>query len=119
MKYCGIIGYLEAKETKPGLWTENVIERKYYGDVIRNNRRQENPPDTPNDSITVSNSISIVADAFAYNHFFSIGYAEWCGALWRVTNVEVLRPRLILTLGGVYNGPTANTTDTGESAGES
>ena len=103
-KYYGAIGYAETKETSPGIWTEAITERKYYGDVIRNARRLENGEHL-NDDINVNNSISIVADAFAYENFFSMRYVTWMGARWKVTNVEVQRPRLILTIGGVYNGP--------------
>jgi hypothetical protein len=60
-----------------------------------------------NDDLSVNNSISIVADEYANEHFFAIRYVAWAGTLWTVTNVEVQSPRLLLTLGGVYNGPTA------------
>ena len=82
-----------------------VVERAYFGDVIQNTRRFENGSDI-NDDLNVSNRISIVADAYAQEHFFTMKYVNWMGANWKVTNVEVQRPRLILTIGGVYNGPT-------------
>ena len=84
---------------------EPVIERNYYGDVIQNCRRFEQGSDI-HDDLNVSNRISIVADAYAQQHFFAMKYVTWMGARWKVTNVEVQRPRLILTIGGVYNGPT-------------
>jgi hypothetical protein len=59
-----------------------------------------------NDDITVANSISVVADEYAFEHFFNIKYIRWAGVLWTVTTVEVQSPRLILSLGSVYNGPT-------------
>ena len=66
-----------------------------------------NPEKSLNNDITVGNSISIVADDdYAINHFFKIKYVRWTGVLWTVTNVEVKSPRLILSLGSVYNGPT-------------
>lgn len=108
MKFFGRVGYLEQKEdpVKSGIYIEIPVERKYYGDVTRNNRKRDQGTDTPNDNITVNNLISIVADAYAYDHVFCLAYVEWCGALWCVTSVDIQRPRLILTLGGVYNGPT-------------
>ena len=102
-KFYGVVGYAETKETSPGVWEEVVSERKYAGDVIRNARRWENGEHL-NDDLNVNNMISIVADAYAQQHFFAIRYVEWMGALWKVTNVEVQRPRLILTIGGMYNG---------------
>lgn len=117
MKYFGRVGFLVQSEVRKGIWEEHPVEHSYYGDIIRNSRKRD-LGETPNDDINVSNSISIVADAFAYEHFFEIGYIEWCGALWRVTNVEIQRPRLILTIGGVYNGPRTNPDDSGEDSGE-
>lgn len=102
-KFYGVIGYSETVETSPGVWAEQVTERTYTGDVLRNTRRWENGEHL-NDDLNINNSISIVADAFAYQNFFAIRYAQWMGSRWKVTNVEVQRPRLILTLGGVYNG---------------
>jgi hypothetical protein len=105
-KYYGKIGYAEMDEKSPGVNVEVFTERHYYGDVIRNVRKLEKGIGL-NDDVEVNNSISIVADPYAYQHFFAIRYAEWMGVLWKVTNVEVQSPRLLLTIGGVYNGPTA------------
>lgn len=101
-KFYGSIGYAETVETSQGIWEEVITERTYVGDVIRNTRRLQSS-DNLNDDINVSNEISIVADAFANQNFFSIRYAEFMGARWKVSNVEVKHPRLILTLGGLYN----------------
>lgn len=104
-KYYGVIGYGETSEVSPGIWADTIVERKYYGDVIKNIRRLGGG-DKVNPNITVSNQISVVADAYANTQFFAIRYISWMGNLWTVSEVEVERPRLILTLGGVYDGPT-------------
>ena len=100
-KYYGKIGYIETKQTSPGVWEEVKEERYYDGDVIRNTRRWESNNNL-NDNLNVSNQISIVADPYAYKNFHSMRYAEWMGTLWKITEVEVLYPRLVLTIGGVY-----------------
>lgn len=105
-KFHGKIGYGEAVEKAPGVWDDNIVEYSYYGDVIRNVRSLKDGESVNND-LSVSNSISIVADAYANEHFFAIRYIEWAGTLWTVQNVEVQSPRLLLRLGGVYNGPKA------------
>lgn len=110
-KFFGEIGYGESVEKAPGVWADDIVEKQYYGDVVRNTRRLSEGVDT-NLDLSVGNSISIVADAYANEHFFAIRYIRWMGALWIVENVEVQAPRLILRLGGVYNGPTAPTPDT-------
>lgn len=115
-RYCGIVGYVEHLETSPGVWVETVTKRKYYGDVIRDFRRWDNGEGL-NDNINIRNTISIVADAFAYSHFHAIRYVEWMGVRWKVSDVEVQRPRLLLTVGGVYNeepeGESENEDETG------
>lgn len=105
-RFYGEIGYGESVETKPGVWEDIIVERKYYGDVLRNSRKLSEG-EYLNNKIRVNNSISILADAYAYNHFFNIRYIKWSGALWTVTDVEVQRPRLLLRIGEVYNGQTA------------
>ena len=107
-KFYGAIGYGETVETAPGVWTDDIVERKYFCDVIRNTRTLQEGEKLNND-LSVGNSISIVADAYANNHFFAIRYIEWAGTLWTVSEVEVQSPRLILRLGGVYNGPRSTT----------
>lgn len=105
-KFYGEVGYAESQEgtgENEGIWTDVIIERCYYGDVIRNTRRWENGPSI-NDNLQINNQISIVADAYAWEHFHAMKYVKWMGTYWKVTNVEVQRPRLLLTIGDVWNG---------------
>lgn len=102
-KFYGNIGYAVTTETVPGVWSDNITLRSYRGDVLRNTRRWESA-DKVNDNLVINNQISIIADSFAYENFASIKFVEWMNSKWKVTNVEVQRPRLILTIGGIYNG---------------
>ena len=102
-KFYGRIGFAETVETAPGVWTENIVDYNYFGDIIRNARRLQSS-DQLNDDINISNEISSVADPYANQNFHSMRYVEFMGAKWKITNVEVRYPRLILTVGGVYNG---------------
>lgn len=104
-KFYGIIGYGITEETTPGVWTDSIVERNYTGDVIKNYKKSFSG-ESINDNIDVSNNISILSDPFAMNHFHTIKYVKWMGAAWKVSTVEVQYPRLILTIGGVYNGET-------------
>ena len=105
-KWFGVIGFAETVETNPGVWQEQITEANYYGDVMRNTRNLQTT-DQLNDNINISNQISIVADPFAINHFHNMRYAVYMGAKWKVSTVEVQHPRLILTIGGLYNGEQA------------
>jgi hypothetical protein len=106
-RFYGEVGFGKPVQLSPGTGVTDIdiAERRYFGDVVRNNRiLQEGDYATSN--ITVSNSISIVADDYAIEHFLEIKYVRWNGGLWAVSNVTVQAPRLVLDLGGVYNGPT-------------
>lgn len=104
-KFFGKVGYGIETEIRPGVTIHDYTEREYSGDVIRNFRRYE-PSDKVNDDLNINNTISILADPFAYQNFHSILYVEFMNALWKVTSVEVQFPRLLLTIGGVYNDRT-------------
>ena len=105
-KFSGLVGYATQVETVPGVsgvWEEQIIEKKYYGDLVRNTRKLQTS-DQVNDNINVANEISIIADPFANQNFYSMRYVVFMGAKWKISNVEVQYPRLILTIGGLYNG---------------
>lgn len=107
-KFYGRVGYAsEQQEVKPGVFEDVIVERQYYGDVTRNSRQLSEGEHLHRD-LSVSNEIRVVADAYAFDHFLAIRYVEWAGVLWTVNSVELQRPRLLLRLGEVYNGPTAN-----------
>ena len=105
-KFYGEIGYATQVETVPGVHQERITERTYSGDVLRNTSKMRDGQNL-NDNLTVDNRLSIVADPFAYENFSSMRYIRWMGALWKINSVEVQRPRLILTIGGVYNEQTS------------
>lgn len=102
-KFHGNVGYVSSVETAPGVYSEVPTEYPYYGDIIRDAKRSEDSGKV-NEGISVGNQISIVADTYAYQNFHSMRYVVWMNVSWEITSVEVRRPRLILTLGGVYNG---------------
>lgn len=108
-KFYGKVGYGIMTDTGNGVYEPVPTEVTYKGDVLKNSRKYESA-DGVNDGIKLNQLISIVADPFALHNYFAITYVKWMGACWKVTNVEVQSPRLILTLGGVYNGPTVKTT---------
>ena len=105
-RFYGVVGYVIEKETALDVTDEKPVERYYKGDLVKNNRKLDQGVGK-NDDVTISNQISIVADPYALSHIFAMRYVRWMGTNWKVSNVEVQHPRLILTLGGVYNGETA------------
>lgn len=103
-KFYGRVGYGVSTEVMPGVWEDVITDKTYSGDILRNSRKLVIASGTLNDNINMTNEISIVADPFANQNFQSIRYIEYMGTLWKVINVEVQYPRLILGMGGVYNG---------------
>lgn len=102
MKFCGNIGFAKPDKVRPGVWTESIIERRYFGDMPRNLRRLQDNAKV-NSDINISNEISIVADPFAKENFHAMRYVVFMGAKWKIESVEVQYPRLILSIGGLYN----------------
>lgn len=103
-KWFGKVGYSETVETYPGVWKPMDTVHEYYGDVMRNSTRWSMNSESTNDELTVNVQISIVADPFAIEKFYSMKWIEYMGTKWKITNVEPQFPRLLLTLGGCYNG---------------
>lgn len=105
-KFYGAVGYVETVETGLDIFTNVPVERMYRGDIEENGRRLENGEGV-NDDVTITNRVSIVADAYAYQHMHALRYVKWMGVAWKAVSVNAKRPRLIITLGGVYNGEIA------------
>lgn len=105
-KFHGKVGFVTSSETAPGVWTDTATEREYYGDVIRQTKSWTEGNQV-NDNLTLGNRITVVGDDFANLNFATIRYIIWGGEYWKISNIEIQRPRLILSLGGIYNGVKA------------
>lgn len=105
-RFCGEVGFAESQKTAPGIWEDVVTVREYYGDVLRDSIGIENAT-AVNSTYTVNNSFSIMADDYALAHIFAIRFVRWGGTLWEVSSTELKSPRLILRVGGVYNGKSS------------
>ena len=101
-KFCGMIGFSMTKENAPDVWEEKIVEKRYFGDINRNFSQRKNSSHL-NDNIDISNVISIIADPYANQNLHAIRYVVFMGAKWEVTSIEVQYPRLLLSIGGVYN----------------
>lgn len=108
-KWYGNVGYIENVETEPGIWEPVETIKTYYGEWVRYTGKFQTSPDGVNDNRDVANELSIVSDPYAFANFRSIRYIEDAGARWKVSAVQPKYPRLILTIGGVYNGQQATT----------
>ena len=102
-KFYGPIGFADTVETDPGIWEEQIVEHSYYGDIVRNTRKLQTSSNSVNDNVDVTNEISIVADPYAEQNMYAMRYIVFMGNKWKINSVEVNYPRLILTIGGLYN----------------
>lgn len=111
-RFFGKIGFYKTEELDPydhpGVFTPVLREREYYGEVMRNSRRWDQNSSGVNDSLVLGHTISIVADDYANQYLGAMKYVRWHGERWQISTIEVQRPRIILTLGGVYDGPEAH-----------
>lgn len=101
-KFYGKIGFVRTVETAPDVWADDSKESYYYGDVVKNSRSYQSAEGL-NDNFLVTNTISILADDYAYNHSHEMRYIEYLGVLWKITSIDIQRPRIKITMGGVYN----------------
>lgn len=105
-RFYGVVGYVVEEEGAVDVILQKPVERYYKGDFIKNRRKLEAGVSTA-DNVSLANQVSIIADPYALVHIFAIRYIKWMGSAWKVNEVEVSYPRLILTIGGVYNGEVA------------
>lgn len=108
-KFYGKIGYVQTKELRPGVWDDEIVEKSYVGDILKN-IKQWQTTDGVIDDVNINIQVSILSDMYADQNLFAIRYVKWRESFWKVTNVNIERPRLVLTIGGVYNGPTVGIT---------
>lgn len=102
-KFAGNVGFEEQYESKPGVWSTRIVERRCIGDVVSSFYNSNNKSESTNDELTINNRISIVANDYAFQNFQYMKYVVYMGVKWRISNVEVQYPRLVLSIGGVYN----------------
>lgn len=102
-KFYEIVGFVGTSETSPGVWTNSYTDRYYFGDIIKNYRKYRQDSDV-NDDVVLDMTISIIADDFALSNLQTMTYIKWMGSKWKIINVSVERPRIVLTIGGVFNG---------------
>lgn len=102
-RYSGIVTYVTQAETVPGVWTDSVNGHLMRGDVLRMGSSNQNG-DKVHSDVTLSHRVSLVADEYALGNYHDIKYIQFNGRDWTVTSIEVQHPRIIVTLGGLWNG---------------
>ena len=111
--FYGPIGFVETVEEPKGsgIWVEKPIERNYRGEVSNYRKSWENGSQQVNPNLKITNMISIVADPYLSNHLYALRYIKWLNGYWEISSIDVESPRLILSIGGVYNGSTVESSE--------
>lgn len=102
-RFYGKIGFISTIESEPGIWTDEIIERRYRGEIKKDFYKWSSSEHL-NDNVNISNAVSVIADTYMYDNIYAMKYIHLGGALWKITDIEIQRPRLILSIGGLYNG---------------
>lgn len=106
-KYAGLVGYVTQEEKVPGVWSTVADPKPMRGDIIRASASSQNDgrlsSDKINKDVTLNHRVSLVGDAYAFGNYYNIKWIEIDGAKWEVSSVELQRPRLIVTVGGLWN----------------
>lgn len=105
-RWYGKIGFGVTVEVRKGVWRQEIVERKYYGDIVDYRKRLQHQSNSTNNNLEIDAQISVMADSYITSNCSTISYVEFMGALWRVSSITPASPRLLLTLGGVYNADT-------------
>lgn len=110
-KCSGIIGYALAVETRPGVWSEGMTDKPYIGEIVKDNRRIVDQGEI-NGSIRVNNNISIISNKFMLDNMSYMRYltsSTMGKSKWKISSVDIVPPRIIITLGGLYNEQDTST----------
>lgn len=102
-KFAGLVTYVVTKETVPGVWAEVAESVTMRGDIIRKGAVVQNG-DKVNDDVVLNHRVSLVADDYALGNYQDIKRIQIDGREWNINNIEVQRPRIIVTVGGLWNG---------------
>lgn len=105
-KFYGKVGFAinTNSEEDPDAYMDTIVERAYYGDILRNSHRYSQGSTLSGD-LTISNQFSIISDPFANEHSDAMRYIVYNSTKWAITDVDISQyPRLIVSVGGKYNG---------------
>lgn len=108
-RFYGTVGFMQTVEddSRPGMYFEKITEYpKRYGDILTN-KWNSSPGKSINDDFKVANRISVVCNKKMISEAQFARYIIWNNVKWEITSVDIEPPRLIFTLGGIYNAQQA------------
>lgn len=101
-KCSGKIGFALTVETSPGVFEERIVEKPYKGNITQLNAHVEDE-NSINSNFRINNNISVVANKYFLENLGHMRYVTYKGLPFKITSFQVIPPRLIFSLGSVYN----------------
>lgn len=104
MKFSGKAGFrIDDVEIEPGVYKPQVVVKAIKGSVVSNSYQHQNSDKSTIDNVRITNQLSIVANQFLNKHITNLMYVEFQGVKWKVESFDIQPPRVVVSLGGVYN----------------
>lgn len=104
MKFSGKAGFrIDDVETEHGVYEPIVVVKAIKGSVVINHYQHQNSDKSTIDNVRITNQLSIVANQFLNEHISNLMYIEFQGVKWKVESFDIRPPRVVVSLGGVYN----------------
>lgn len=102
-KFRGSIGIKRrSTETSPGVFEEVIEDIEVTGEM--RNIRARWPNMQQGNGVSLRHFLSIVTPEDSVVDYSEVVYIWWQGRKWSVESIAYERPRVELTLGGLYNG---------------
>lgn len=105
MKYSGLAGFEKKhNEVRPGVLQNQIKEVRIKGDVINYGHSLNPTQGSDQQDVHIRNRLSIVMNPYLRDNFSSLVYVIFMNVKWEVSSFTINGPRVIIDLGGVYNG---------------
>lgn len=105
MKYSGLAGFNEKDiEVRPGVLQNQIKERRIKGNVLNYGHYNSDTPNSMQQDVSIRNRLSIIMDPYIKKNFNNILYVTFMNVRWSISSLTINGNRVILDLGGVYNG---------------
>jgi hypothetical protein len=107
-RFTGLVGYVTQEESVPGVWSQSETPKMMKGDIIRQsitNGKGDRVADSGkvNDDVSLGHRVSLIGDAYAFANCFNMKWVQINGIKWSISSIEMQRPRIIVSLGGMWN----------------
>ena len=98
------LGFSYTRDDGHGVWKQVNTEKVYKAEITSHKWYLNREKDTPNVSYKTGESFSVLMDSFLQENLGYITYVVLNGVKWDISSIDVQRPRVHITPGGMYHG---------------